>query len=146
MKQRRITVMNIGSACFITVFAVLCLTVFAVLSAVTAGNEWRLARRTAESVKAYYDAERYAVEVMNDVCSKYNGEFVSPKDVNADVWVSDECEYLSYSVPIDDLRKISVVLRCEDEQIKIEHWAVELAWEVMPDEFIEVWDGNKTGG
>ena len=42
---------NIGSASIIMVFSVLCLTVFTVLTFVTANNEYKLSVKSADQVK-----------------------------------------------------------------------------------------------
>jgi len=57
--------LNVGSASIIMLFAVLCLTVLAALSLLSANAQTRLAERSAETVKAYYTADTKASAVLS---------------------------------------------------------------------------------
>ncbi len=53
---------NIGTSSLILIFIILCLTIFGLLSLSSAGSDWNLARKNAQSVKGYYEADGQAVE------------------------------------------------------------------------------------
>lgn len=55
---------NIGTSSLILIFIILCLTVFGLLSLSSAGSDWRLAQKNAESVRGYYEADSQAVEFV----------------------------------------------------------------------------------
>lgn len=53
---------SIGTSSLILIFIILCLTIFGLLSLSSAGSDLKLARKNAESVKGYYEADSKAVE------------------------------------------------------------------------------------
>lgn len=55
---------NIGTSSLILIFIILCLTIFGLLSLSSAGSDWRLAQKNAESVKGYYEADGQGVEFV----------------------------------------------------------------------------------
>ena len=66
MKNRKNGISAIGGASLLTIFAVLCMTVFAMLSLSTAIADSRMMSRMDESAAAYYDAcnEAYGIIAM----------------------------------------------------------------------------------
>ncbi len=56
--------MGIGTSSLILIFIILCLTIFGLLSLSSAASDWKLARKNAESVKGYYEADSRAVEFV----------------------------------------------------------------------------------
>ena len=66
---------SIGTSSLILIFIILYLTIFGLLSLSSAGSDWRLARKNAESVKGYYEADGLAVEfvaMVEEVLSRYS--------------------------------------------------------------------------
>lgn len=55
---------NIGTSSLILIFIILCLTTFGLLSLSSAGSDWKLAQKNAESVKGYYEADSRGVEFV----------------------------------------------------------------------------------
>lgn len=55
---------NIGTSSLILIFIILCLTIFGLLSLSSAGSDWKLAEKNAQSVKGYYEADGLAVEFV----------------------------------------------------------------------------------
>lgn len=53
---------NIGTSSLILIFIILCLTIFGLLSLSSAGSDWKLARKNAQSIRGYYEADSLAVE------------------------------------------------------------------------------------
>lgn len=53
---------NIGTSSLILIFIILCLTIFGLLSLSSAGSDWNLAQKNAQSVQGYYEADSLAVE------------------------------------------------------------------------------------
>ncbi len=60
---------HVGSATLVMVFAIICLTIFAVLSVITANNGKKLAEKAADSVTNYYAADGEAVALLEAVPS-----------------------------------------------------------------------------
>ena len=62
---------NVGSASLAMVFSILCLTVFSVLSLITANNDYKLAEKNSSSLKEYYSADYNATEFANALITTY---------------------------------------------------------------------------
>ena len=63
-KDQRIAVPVIGASSLLVIFAVLCLTVFALLSLNTVMAEKRMADASAQAVAAYYEADLEAEKIF----------------------------------------------------------------------------------
>lgn len=119
---------NIGSASIIMVFSVLCLTVFAVLTFVTANNEYKLSIKSADQVKAYYAADTGATETMAQIenivrtTSSYGliTNEVSSLGVTTET-VSGKLE-LSYSEKMDDYQELHVKLVYDGSKLSVKQW------------------------
>lgn len=119
---------SIGSASIIMVFAVLALTVFAVLSFVTANNEKKLAEKAKDAAVSYYDADSRAAR-------KVNG-FIS------DGYLPDFAETYSFTEDIDGKQELCVTLYDTGSGIAIHEWLVAPAGEWTPDEHLNVFTGG----
>ena len=64
MRKERISAPAVGGSSLLVIFAVLCLTVFALLSLSTVQAEKRMADAAAEAVADYYAADLKAQEVF----------------------------------------------------------------------------------
>lgn len=75
---------NLGVASLLTVLAVLCMSIFAILTFTTAKADDKLSEVTASSVENYYNAEYEAQKILADIrngnipenVEKYNDEYV----------------------------------------------------------------------
>ena len=122
----------IGGVSLLVVFAVLCLTVFALLSLATVQADVRLADASAQAVKDYYAADCAAQEILARL---RNGELPEGVAVNGDVY--------SFSCPISDTQTLEAEVRLSVGSYTILRWqAVSSsdAWEI--DESLELWDGD----
>jgi len=115
--------LNIGSASIIMLFAVLCLTVLAALSLLSANSQYALAERAANVSKAYYEADFKAMEIYERA---KNGEDLE----------------LEYTVEIDEHQLLDVALGDRDGELVIVRWNIieSGAWE--PDDIFDFWDGK----
>lgn len=128
----------VGGVSLLVVFAVLCLTVFALLSLTTVRADVRLADASAQAVSDYYAADCQAQEILARLRA---GE--TPDGVT---WSSPmeggETEY-SYTVSISNTQELQVeVLVWPDGRWSVQRWQSAAAggWEI--DEGLEVWDGT----
>ena len=123
----------VGGSSLLVIFAVLCLTVFALLSLNSVQAEQRQADAASNAVRDYYDADLQAQEIYARLRS---GEAVEE--------VREENGIYAYEIPISQRQILSVRLeRCEDV------WNV-LQWEAVPleselDESLDVWKGTEEG-
>lgn len=118
-----------GGSSLLVIFAVLCLTVFALLSVSTVQAERRMADKTAEAVTAYYAADLEAETIFARL---RNGQTLPN--------VTESEGIYAYSCPISEYQTLFVELRRENDR-----WSV-LRWQAVahPEELHEtmpVWNG-----
>ena len=118
-----------GGTSLLIIFAVLCLTVFALLGLSTVQANRRLSDTSLQAVTDYYAADRQAEEILAQLRT---GEMPEGVTQNGDI--------LSYTCPISSTQALIVEVRSGDWEI--------LRWQAMPtgqweaDESLDLWDGN----
>lgn len=132
---------HVGSATLVMLFAVLCLTIFAALSVITARNGWTLAEKSADAVTAYYAADSQAIQIFDQLTSAYDGTLVPPETVPAQLEEVDGALRLSYWVTIDENQQLWVQLSQTQEGLQIVRWQVERTETWNADQTISVWGG-----
>ncbi len=152
MNQTRRTTsgIHVGSATLVMLFSVLCLTIFAVLSVVTAGNAWTLAEKSADATTNYYAADSQAIQIYNQIAADFNGDFDQhfsfPAEFN---YISHEISqiegvnYLNYWIAIDENQQLWVQLSLSQtgQTLQILHWQVEATGTWNADQTLNLWDG-----
>jgi len=130
-----------GITSVVMLFAVLCLTLLAVLSLTTANQEWELANRSADAVTAYYAADSRA----SAVCDAVQTADVRDGDVVQDVTVSVSADgsELSYSVPIDEKQALQVRLARSGGGWRVAAWQAADAGTWSADQSLDVWSGSE---
>ena len=133
-KDTRMSAPVVGGTSLLVMFAVLCLTVFALLglSAVQAGT--RLSQATAQAVSAYYQADCQAEEIFARLRS---GEVPAN--------VTETNGIYSYTCPISDTQQLQVALLEKTGEWTVLRWQAEsiAAWET--DDELTLWDGTEMG-
>lgn len=135
MAGRKSAPINIGTSSIMMLFAVLCLTVFAVLAFTSARSQASLARKSADAVSAYYAADMRAAELYEELHEGAVPEVVTVNELPDGI-------YYSYDVPVDENQALSVLVRQTGEVLEILSWKVYTVGEWNADEQINVWDGN----
>ena len=147
MKQndKRSAGIHVGSASMIMIFAVLCLTVFAALSYVTANQEQKLAQKSALAMEQYYEAdwqcEVYYEQVYNLLKAGVAAKEL-PQHLDVEVTEAGTKAFIAYAVEIDERQQLQVRLIAENGALRTEEWAVSA---IVPYEYsdeITVWDGE----
>lgn len=142
-KGKRALGMNVGSASIVMIFAVLCLTIFSTLSFVTAHHEQNLARKSAQAVQQYYQADWQCEARYQEILEQLrNG--VQPADLNGVEVTPDGGGYrICYAEPIDEQQQLEVSLYYKETELTIEQWNATAIhpWEYSED--IAVWDGEQ---
>lgn len=109
-ERRSIRIVPIGATSLLTVFAVLCLMVFALLTLSDVRSDARLADAALEAVEAYYAADLKAQEILarlRDGQSVDGVEEIRFVDAAEDgAWRHDTV--WQYAVPISDTRELQV--------------------------------------
>ena len=113
-KRQKMTLPAVGGSSLLVIFAVLCMTVFAVLSLSTVLAEQRLSETAAESVAAYYRADLQAEEIFARLRS---GEQVPGVQILEDRY--------EYSCIISETQSLHVTLRRTDNGWSVLRWQTE---------------------
>ena len=133
-EQKRPMRLNIGSASIIMLFSVLCLTVLAALSLLSATSQWNITKRSADSVTEYYAADLAATEIFNRV-----------KDGDMSEVSVEEFEgtsYVEYYVDINERQTLEVKLVESGGVWEVRSWSAVDSGDWIPDDSMNVWDGG----
>lgn len=122
----------VGLSSLLVIFAVLCLTVFSLLSVSTVNAHRHLAENSRNAVSAYYQADCEAEQILAELRS---GRI--PTNVQ-----QENNQYI-YSCVISDTQMLTVCVEVTDDDYTILRWqAVSTAdWEA--NDKLPVWDGEK---
>ncbi len=121
----------LGASSLLVIFAVLCLTVFSLLSISTARANGRLSETARDAVTAYYRADAQAERILARLRA---GESIEG--------VQKENDIYSYGCTISPTQVLWVELALDGSDYRILRWqAVSTAqWEA--DDRLPVWDGS----
>ncbi len=124
------SISTLGGTSLMMIFAVLCLTVFAVLSLSTAKAGDQLSLGTQSAVEAYYAADNAAEEILSAL---RRGEYRED--------VQEEDGVYSYRCPINERLSLYVAVEVEGNSYRVRQW------QAMVDESMitgtqELWDGG----
>lgn len=116
---------GIGGSLILIIFIVLTVTVFSVLTLVSAQNELGTVSRSAEISKNYYTAEKQAAEKCGELKKALSGLTENSDIVSAAIELgasasSDENGVtVSFSIDIDENRSLDTALRAERGELNI---------------------------
>ena len=129
-ERRRFSPPVVGGSSLLVIFAVLCLTVFAMLSLSTAQAERRLSDASAAAVLAYYAADLEAEEIF--------ARLRAGEQVDA---VTHTGSTYSYGCPISEYQTLKVELEKTDGAWTVLRWQVE-ANPPQAEQALPVWNGT----
>ena len=128
-KRRKMTFTTVGGSSILTIFAVLCFVIFALLSLSTATANSTLTNKSIDGVTQYYKADTEAEEILAKLragqapvgVTIYKAETTKDgvKRIVADgVGYTDWDEYASYTCEIDENQElqVEVLLRFDDSE------------------------------
>ena len=130
-KRERFAPPVVGGSSLLVIFAVLCLTVFALLSLSTVQADGRLADASVEAVTAYYRADCQAEAVL--ACLR-SGQM--PQGVTADG------DGYTYTCPISDTQTLLVEVRLDGDAYTVLRWQAVSTVPWQPDGSLNLWDGG----
>ena len=119
----------IGGSSLLIIFAVLCLTVFALLGLSTVHANKRLSDISIQAVSDYYAADTHAEQIL---AALRTGEI--PEGV------SREGDVFSYSCPISETQELQVQVHSGDW--KVLRWQSVSVTDWQADESLNLWDGQ----
>lgn len=136
-EKRRFSPPAVGGSSLLVIFAVLCLTVFALLSLSTVQADKRLADSASKAVTGYYEADAKAEEILARL---RRGE--EPEGVT---FSGSGLLFASYACPISETQALFVDVCFYsqlDDNYTILRWQAKSTANWQPDESMNVWDGN----
>lgn len=128
--KRNDTPPAVGGSSLLVIFIVLCLIVFALLSLSSVQADGRLSKAAAESVRAYYEADCEAEEVLAQL---------RQGTIPPEVTVSGNRYY--YECTVTDTQKLVVEAEINDGDYRILRWQNESTHSWQEDETLQLWDG-----
>lgn len=152
-KTRKIA-MGVGYVSVMLIFAVICLTIFAVMSFKAAMSTDTFNDRSGEFLKQYYAADTKAKETLsrlNDGMQAARGSMFLEEEFEeaasalegVSVKQSPDGFSVSYTVPINDRQVLAVEIRFDnDGKYTIERWQSVVVSGENSDEHLGVWDGT----
>ncbi|HPX70459.1 MAG TPA: hypothetical protein PLO47_01840 [Bacillota bacterium] len=130
-KERPFSPPAIGGSSLLVIFAVLCLTVFALLSLSTVKAGTRLSEKRSEAVRAYYEADSRAEEILARLRL---GELPEGVELKGDIY--------AYECSVSDAASLAVELRLNGEDWEVLRWQLIPASEWEADDSLPVWIGD----
>ncbi len=122
-----------GSVLLFVSFLVLCIFTFAVLSLITARNDYKAGKKAAEHQSAYYAASNEA----EDRIAELNAELKNAGGAGGGV-----PDRVSFQVPVEDTAVLSVALEAEDKGrgpvYRVTRWELVPSGNWSPDRTIPV--------
>lgn len=131
-KDRQNAPAAVGGASLLVIFAVLCLTIFALLSLTSVRANERLSKTSAGAVLGYYAADCEAQEILAHII---NGETTDKVKVSGEVY--------SYECSVSETQKLDVSVRVNGSGYSVLRWTLTSAVESGQDAGINVWDGDE---
>lgn len=129
--RKRFSPPPVGGISLLVVFAVLCLTVFALLSLSTVQADVRLADASVKAVSDYYSADRQAQEILARLRA---GELPEEVTIDGDVY--------GYTCAVSPTRDLKVEVQLHGSGYTVLSWQVVPVGEWEIDEGLDLWDGG----
>ena len=144
---------SIGASSLILIFIVLCMATFGLLSLSSAQGDLKLARRNADAVKGYYEADNKGQQWLKDVDGVLLEEMGKGQDsAQCSLEIKDrlgdlydrETGLISTDIPMDRGRslRIELVLMCGEKRYEVKSWYVYNSEEYEIDTSMPVWGGE----
>ena len=130
-KQETFSPAAVGGSSLLVIFAVLCLTVFALLSLSSVQAERRLADAAPQSVVDYYQADLRAEEI-----------FARLRDGEQIAGIEENDGKYQFEVPISGRQTLAVVLSRQGDTWAVLRWQTVTVEEAL-NESLNVWKGSE---
>lgn len=139
---------GIGGSLILIIFIVLTITVFSVLTLVSAENEVKTMEKSVKASEDYYKAEKEVAVRCGELEKTISGltdlQEISAALSLAGAEVSDAEDGItvSFAVEIDDIRKLETVLKPENGTLVIISQKITVPENIIIDEGMDIWDGS----
>ena len=132
--KKGLSIPMVGISSLLTIFAVLCLTVFTLLSVATVQANGRLGESARQAVTDYYEADSAAHGILAEIRA---GEI--PDGVEEDNGV------YRFSCPISQTQQLCVEVAVTGTEYTVLRWQAQSIDLWQNDDKMPVWDGEKEG-
>ena len=129
--KKRFTPAAVGVSSLLVMFAVLCLTVFALLSVSTVQADLRLSESANKAVQGYYDADWQAEAILAQL-----------REGNCPPDVKEQDGIYSFSCPISDTQVLAVDVAVDGAEYTVLRWQAVSTTDWLSDDSLPVWDGE----
>jgi len=140
---------GVGSASIVLVFAVLCLTVFSLITFVVAGNDKNLVDAKAALVTGYYEADALAELIYSDILAAADGSDSAPipdtihgVQLNRGFSERFNTETIYFFCDISDAKALYVNLAVHNDSFDILSWRMYDKDEWESNDTTNVWTGD----
>lgn len=129
--KKRFSMPVTGGSSLLVIFAVLALTIFAILSISTVKADQKLAEKASSSVEAFYQADCEAERILAQL-----RQGIVPAGV------TEEGNIYSYHCPVSETQELAVKIRLNGTDYEVLQWQLVSSAEWKNDERLPVWDGE----
>jgi len=134
---------GVGSASIVLVFAVLCLTVFSLITYVVAGNDRSLVNAKIGLVSGYYEADALAEQILMELLdADETPQNIHGVNIYTEWDESRGVETTYFFCKISDIKSLYVHLILRDDSFDILSWRMYDTDEWEFDNSINVWPGE----
>jgi len=139
---------GVGSASIVLVFAVLCLTVFTLITFVVAGNDKALVDTEVRLVTGYYKADTLAENILQDI--REMDELPDPPVVRG-IYINAEYDFFTgmetihFFCPVSGVKSLYVRAAVYYDDLDVIAWRMLDTDEWEYDDSLNVWDGTLEG-
>lgn len=133
---------TVGASSLLVIFAVLCLTVFAMLSLSTVQADKRLSDRSAAAALGYYEADTAAEEIFARLRAGELPDGVTVTTYAAEEGTAIQGRVYSYTCTISETQAIQVELAEQNGIWTVLRWQAVSTTEWEADDSVDIWDGD----
>ncbi len=121
----------VGGSSLLVIFAVLCLTIFALLGLSTVQADKRLAEASSEAVKKYYEADTRAEIILAQL-----RQGIVPEGVER------EGDIYRYQCEVSSVQELHVEVQIIGDKYEILRWQLVSTTEWEEDDSLNLWSGS----
>ena len=121
----------VGGSSLLVIFAVLCLTIFALLSLSTVQADSRMAEASYQAVQGYYEADVTAETILAKL-----RQGIVPENV------TKEGNLYSYTCQVSDTQALEVEVQITEDSYRVLRWQLVSTTEWEADDSLKLWDGS----
>ena len=129
--KKRFAPAAVGVSSLLVIFAVLCLTVFALLSVSTVQADLRLSESANQAIQGYYEADWQAEAILAQL-----------RKGDCPPNVKEQDGIYSYACPLSDTQILAVDVAVDGAEYTVLRWQAVSTTDWLSDDSLPVWDGE----